>query len=240
MRILVTNDDGIHSKGITELARAAMALGDVYVIAPESECSAMSSRITVRDTMLARDHDFPLPVKKAFSLSGTPADCVKVGLAHLLEEHEKPDYVFSGINNGYNAGGDILYSGTVGAAMEALITGIPAIAWSNKMSGSFDSINEFLLPIAKEIMAKAPLEKEIWNVNFPGTDAGDCKGVLWDRAIAPFQFYLSRYEITESEKGTHFLAGGERYADELELDDTDMSAVMNGYVSVGKVRCNVL
>jgi len=240
MKILITNDDGIHSKGIEELAKMALSLGDVYVIAPQTECSAMSSRITVRESMLAKVHDFPVPVKKAYSLSGTPADCVKVGLAHLLAEHEKPDYVFSGINNGFNAGGDILYSGTVGAAMEALITGVPAIAFSNEANGSFGTVNAHILEITKKILEMPPLEKEIWNINFPGIEAKDCRGILWDRAIAPFQYFLSKYEISESESGTHFLAGGEKYAESLDLDDTDMSAVMNGYVSVGKIRCNVL
>ncbi|MBR6328920.1 MAG: 5'/3'-nucleotidase SurE [Lachnospiraceae bacterium] len=238
MKILITNDDGINSKGIKELARAAMELGDVYVVAPEGECSAMSQHISVRERLLAKKHDFPLPVKESYSVSGTPADCVKVALAFLLKE--KPDFVFTGINNGYNAGGDIIYSGTCCAAMEALLGGVPAIAFSNKMNGSYETVDEYLLPIMKELINEECAPNEIRNVNFPGVSLGEYKGILRDRKIAPFQYYLNTYEVNYTEEGVELLAGGVPYADKLPLDDTDMSALFNGYISIGKVACHVL
>ena len=119
MKILVVNDDSIHAPGIVLLAKAAMELGEVTVVAPANQCSAMSQRITIRgDMRVDKVQDFPVPVKAAYKVDGTPADCLKIAMQYLLEE--KPDYVFSGINDGYNAGFDIAYSGTLGAAFEAV------------------------------------------------------------------------------------------------------------------------
>ena len=120
MRILITNDDGINAIGIHKLAEMAKKLGEVWVVAPEGQCSAMSQKITVSDKIrLAKAPDFPVSGVKAYRLGGTPADCVKVAVEYLMTE--KPDVVFSGINNGYNAGIEVSYSGTVAAAMEALL-----------------------------------------------------------------------------------------------------------------------
>ena len=237
MRILVTNDDGINSKGIIALAEMASKLGEVYVVAPEGECSAMAHHISVRNVLLAKKHDFPIPVKKAVSISGTPADCVKIALAHLLDF--KPDYVFSGINNGYNAGCDILYSGTVGAAMEGLAGGVKAMAFSNKANSSYDILDRYLLDVTKQAIERDIPAGHILNINFPGGSLDDYKGTLWDRKIAPFQYFKDIYDIKETEEGTQFLAGGIVTKESIELDDTDMGAVMNGYISIGLIRCNV-
>ena len=126
MRILIVNDDGIRSPGLISLAKMAVQLGEVWVVAPDNQCSAMSQRISVFGSIHVREVlDFPVEHVQAWSISGSPADCVKVALSYVMKE--KPDVVFSGINNGYNVGVDILYSGTVGAAVEALVNGIPAI-----------------------------------------------------------------------------------------------------------------
>ena len=128
MKILISNDDSIHAPGIALLAKVAMEFGEVTVMAPAQQCSAMSQRLTVfNDLKLEKVEDFPVPVHAAYKVDGTPADCVKVALHYVLEE--KPDYVFSGINDGYNVGYDISYSGTLGAAFEAVKNGVPAIAF---------------------------------------------------------------------------------------------------------------
>ena len=127
MRILVTNDDGICAHGIVRLAEAAKKLGEVTVIAPEHECSAMSHHITLRRNMIMKRHDFPVEGVKAFSCTGSPADCVRVGCLYLLPR--KPDVVLSGVNHGWNVATDIQYSATAGAAMEAAFQEIPAIAF---------------------------------------------------------------------------------------------------------------
>ena len=104
MRILVVNDDGIEAAGIVRLAAMAKELGEVWVVAPDAQCSAMSQRITVRgELQLQKRDDFPVDGVEAYSLSGTPADCVKVAVEYLMKE-VLPDIVFSGINKGYNVG----------------------------------------------------------------------------------------------------------------------------------------
>lgn len=118
MQILVVNDDSIAAPGISLLAKAAAELGEVTVVAPAHQCSAMSQKLTLREVLaVEKVEDFSVNVQGAYRLDGTPVDCVKVALDYILED--RPDYVFSGINNGYNVGFDIAYSGTLGAAFEA-------------------------------------------------------------------------------------------------------------------------
>lgn len=105
MRILVVNDDGIKAPGIKRLVQMAAGLGEVWVVAPAAQCSAMSHRITVRGDLEVKPYDFPATGVTAYSVGGTPADCVKVALGCLMTE--KPDIVFSGINAGYNVGRDL-------------------------------------------------------------------------------------------------------------------------------------
>ena len=102
MRILVVNDDGITSEGIRGAQQLAARFGEVWVVAPDDQCSAMSQKITVRGDMKVKRIDFPVPAVQAYSVGGTPADCVKAALYHLMPE--RPDIVFSGINYGYNCG----------------------------------------------------------------------------------------------------------------------------------------
>ena len=124
MRILVSNDDGIAAKGLLALVEAVTPLGEVWVVAPESEQSATSHALSLHR---------PLRVRKVkerwFSVDGTPADCVYMAVHHLLKD-ERPAIVVSGINHGPNLADDVIYSGTVAAAMEGAVLGIPAIAFS--------------------------------------------------------------------------------------------------------------
>ena len=117
LNILIANDDGIDSPGIVRLAEAAAKFGSVWVAAPSSQCSGMSQKLTIFGEFPVSRPAFPVSVMDAWSIGGTPADCVKLAVNFLMPV--KPDVVFSGINFGYNTGFDIAYSGTVGAAMEA-------------------------------------------------------------------------------------------------------------------------
>ena len=167
LKILIANDDGIRSEGIAKLARAAASFGTVWVAAPEHQCSGMSVRLTIseKSQMAVYRYDFPVPVEAAWSVDGTPADCVKVALNALLPF--RPDIVLSGINDGLNAGLDVAYSGTIGAATEAAMHGVPAIAFSMRDGKSFDVTDHYLCSVLGELLEKPLGRGEIWNVNFP-------------------------------------------------------------------------
>ena len=237
MNILVVNDDSIHAPGIALLAKAAMELGEVTVVAPASQCSAMSQRITIRgDMRVDKVQDFPVPVKAAYKVDGTPADCLKIAMQYLLEE--KPDYVFSGINDGYNAGFDIAYSGTLGAAFEAVMNGVPAMAFSNAMHSPLDIAETYLVDILRELMKAGQGRGEVWNVNFPAVAPDQLKGILRDRTVAPIQFYSENYRETRLPDGAVALTGqGLPLTEQDETPaGTDVEAVLRGYISIGKVR----
>lgn len=236
MKILVTNDDGIESKGIAELAQFASAYGEVTVIAPDRQCSAASHRITLTETLEVLERDFPVPVAKALSVSGSPADCVRVAVLHLMKD-DLPDVIFSGINDGYNAGFDIAYSGTVGAAMEGVMSGIPSYAFSVDYQGSFDVFGRYSREIIDELISRGSMLDGIWNINFPGCPPDECRGVLWDRRVARSQFYIDGYR--EAVRENHLELHG-KPIERCDLEETDLNALLAGYVSVGFVGSPVL
>ena len=238
MRILVVNDDGIGSAGICCLADLAMQLGEVWVAAPEGQCSAMSHRISVYGAInVKRENDFPVRGVRAYRIGGTPADCVKVALDHLMPE--KPDLVFSGINHGYNVGVDILYSGTVGAAMEALVNGIPAMAFSSDDNRDRRVPDRYLIPVVKDLLSREIGGNQIWNINFPKGDPEKVKGILTDRFTASKSAYKNVYTPVEERDGTVRLSiTGIRQ--EGAEEGSDMAAVLAGYISVGRVESALL
>lgn len=239
MTILIVNDDGITAKGIEKLAKAATKFADVYVVAPASQCSAMSQRITINANLSVEEVDFPVPVKGAYAIGGTPADCVKVALNMILDK--KPDYVFSGINFGYNVGFDVRYSGTVGAAMEGLMYGVPSAAFSNDFGDCYDTVDRYLEEIIAEIIKADPLEGSIWNVNFPAIKAGECKGILRDRKLAPLQIIMDNYSWETDENGKRCVhASGIFTPIEKIPDETDAKALYQNYISIGTIKCEVL
>jgi len=236
MNILLVNDDSIHAPGIRLLARAASQLGSVYVVAPASQCSAMSQKLTLREPMTLRNlDDFPADVKAAWEVGGTPVDCVKVALYHVLEE--KPDLVLSGINNGYNAGFDIAYSGTLGAAFEAARNGIPAIAFSAPSDAHLPAVEPWLLPVLQELAEQDPGEGRVWNVNFPRMKDDPPKGILRDRIPAYSSRFREDYHEDTQPDGTVVLTcRGIPVPDEALCAGSDGEAVRSGYISIGKVR----
>lgn len=137
MRILLTNDDGIEAQGLHALGRALAGRAEVFVAAPDRERSAVSHAVTLRRPVPVRPRSVPFPAQGAWCVAGTPADCVKAALFRLLDR--PPDLVLSGVNPGINAGVDVLYSGTVAAAREALLRGVPSLAVStDKRRPDFD------------------------------------------------------------------------------------------------------
>ena len=235
MKILVVNDDSIHAPGIVKLAKAASCLGEVWVVAPEEQCSALSQKLTLREQLTLRKvEDFPVEVAGAYAVGGTPVDCVKVALTHILKE--KPDYVFSGINNGFNAGFDIAYSGTLGAAFEGVRNGIPSMAFSTASDAHQDAVEPHLLPVIRELMAEELEPGMVWNVNFPALKNRPLMGILRDRPVAAVSMYQESYIETVGADGKVYLTcHGTPTPDSMVDAGTDVEAVRKGYISIGKV-----
>ena len=239
MKILIVNDDSITAPGIAKLAKAASCLGEVWVVAPEEQCSALSQKLTLREQLTVRKVEgFPVKVAGAYAVGGTPVDCVKVALNYILEE--KPDYVFSGINDGYNVGYDISYSGTLGAAFEAVKNGIPAMAFSAAKNDWLGIAEERLAPIIRELLDAGQEPGTVWNVNFPARIPGDVVEILRDRTIAPVSMYQEYYIPKKQEDGSVDLDIGIRLvSNDLLPEGSDAHAVRSGFISIGKVRDRV-
>ena len=238
MKILIVNDDAVDAPGIAVLARAACALGDVWVAAPAEQCSAMSQKLTLRELIsLEEAADFPAPVRQAWRIGGTPVDCVKVALEYLLDD--KPDVVLSGINNGFNAGQDIAYSGTLGAAFEAERQGVPAIAFSAAADKYLGAMEPHLLPLLRELTGKRAEPGSVWNVNFPAVKENKrLQGILRDRSVCPVSMYQEQYVPVARENGKVWLeCRGTPTPDAMIPEGTDAAAVRAGYISIGQVGC---
>ena len=239
MRILVVNDDGIAAPGLAALAHVAAELGEVWVVAPSEQCSGMSQKLSLFNEMPLRAAPFPIPVQAAWSLGGTPADCVKVALDHLLDF--KPDYIFSGVNDGWNAGYDIAYSGTIGACYEAVMNGVPAIAFSTRGRSELELAEQYMPRLARELIARGQGPGEIWNVNFPGGSVSELRGVLYGRAIAPMQLYNGVFTARDHPEGHRMLSQrGVPIGPGIAPAGSDIAAVLDGYISVGKIMSPVM
>ncbi len=231
-RILITNDDGIKADGIIRLAKMAAQFGEVIVIAPDSERSGNSHKITIKETIGVDPVDFPVEGVKAYATTGTPADCVRFGLLNYMPD---ADFVFTGINRGYNSGSDIQYSATAGAALEAASSGVAAIAFSEGFTGGHEVSDAYLKEVMQELMEQPPGFNQIWNVNFPECALSDCKGILRNRSMAVNSFFKDSYEAKQEEDGTISLKiKGAFY--ELSQPGTDVQALIDGYISIGIVR----
>ena len=229
-KILITNDDGINADGIIRLAQAATEFGEVWVIAPDSQRSAMSHSITLRHSVDAWKVDFPVPGVHAYACSGTPGDCVRIGSLNIVPE--KPDHVFSGINYEFNAASDIQYSATAGAAFEAAFQGIHTIAFSEDACEIHEVTERYLKEIIAELLNKTLGVNQIWNVNFPGCQLAECNGILRDRKVSADAFYVDRYiETTVSEDKVSYMVEGIRNYSALE--GTDLKAIFDNYISIG-------
>lgn len=229
-KILITNDDGIDADGLVRLARAAVEFGEVWVVAPDSQRSAMSHSVTLRESIQAWKVDFPVPGVHAYACDGKPADCVRIGVLNIVPG--KPDHVFSGINYGYNVATDIQYSATAGAAFEAAFQKIHTIAFSEDACEIHEVTDRYLKEIIEELINKPLGRNQIWNVNFPGCKLEECKGILRDRTVSLDDFYKDRYvETIVSEGRISYMVEGIRNYDALE--GTDLKAILDDCVSIG-------
>ena len=234
MRILITNDDGINAEGICALARQLAAKHQVTVIAPDSERSGAAHSITLTVPLKVRKASIQgAPEIEAYKINGAPADCVIVGCRAL---GLKPDLIVSGINHGYNIGTDVHYSGTMNAAMEGAIQGIPSMAVS--MEG-FTS-EDFSVParVADEII---PIFMDsghmLFNVNVPNLPYEELKGIKFTRLSD--KTYYAPFEKRTDPRSIDYFWWPSRMDYEGEKDtDVDERWVMEGYVTVTPIMTN--
>ncbi len=233
--ILVTNDDGGSSKGISVLSKALCPAGEVYVVAPESEQSAVGHSLT-----LHRPLKFKRINSKTYLINGTPTDCVILGVNRLLPQ--KPDLIVSGINNGSNMGDDITYSGTVAAAIEGTLLGIPSIAvsfegqtQSRKNSSRLHEIAMFTKKLAGMVLKKNLPQDTLLNVNIPGSVK--IKGIKFTRQ-GKRVYDNSIQEMLDPRGKMHYWIGGDVTMWEPG-EDTDFEAVQNGFISVTPIHLDL-
>lgn len=233
--ILVTNDDGITAPGIRMLIEVMNEIGDVVVVAPDSPQSGMGHAISVNSVLYCNPTTVDEGPQLEYSCSGTPADCVKMAKNLIL--NKTPDLCVSGINHGANSSINVIYSGTMSAAVEAGIEGIPAIGFSlldYDWNADFRASKEFVKKIALNVLLNGLADGVVLNVNIPKLKKEEIKGVKicrqangnwkeeFDKRTSPFgkEYYWLSGEFVNKDKGL----------------DTDIWALENGYISVVPVH----
>lgn len=231
MRILIVNDDGIKAQGIKQMAKALAKNADnqVFVVAPHTEQSGKSQALTMGVALKVRDENI-LPEfsnVKSYSVEGTPADCTKLALEILLKDI---DLVISGINHGTNLGTDVLYSGTVGAALEAYVHKIPAIAVSvgTKSKISFEQIAQVVADNLNYLCSTGKLF--MYNINFPNKLKDDKIEIVFTKQ--GYRFYKNEFDIVKMPDGSVAYRMEGRAQDCNNDEQTDIVAFKKGYVSI--------
>lgn len=230
-RLLLTNDDGIHSVGLKKLEEALTEIGDVYVVAPAAEMSGASHSLTLARPL--RIHQFD---DRHWSVDGTPTDCVTLALNRILPPDERPQVCVSGINHGGNLGDDATYSGTVAGALEATILGVPGLAFSllGREDFDFTEAARFALTAVRKVLTEGLPEGTLLNINIP---SGEIKGVKVTRQ----GLKNARPVISEhiDPRGKPYYWIGEEYFSWNSEDGTDYRAVERGYISVTPLKSDM-
>lgn len=233
--ILVTNDDGINAKGLKELIEVVQLFGDVVVIAPEVSQSGKSAAITV-DSPLKANKQTEENGLTVYKCNGTPVDCVKLGFNQLLEK--KPDYVVSGINHGANSSISVVYSGTVGGAIEGSLHGIPSVAFSLNDYGAdadFAKSKIWCAKILQMVIEKGMPEFTCLNVNIP---TGKPKGIKMVRQT--HGKWVEEFDKRTDPHGReYYWLSGYFQNFEEDAEDTDINALENGFVTVVPVNVDM-
>lgn len=234
--ILVTNDDGVTAPGIRALIGTMLEIGDVIVVAPDKPQSAMGHAITINSTLYINKLSNENSEFQEYSCSGTPVDCVKLAVNEILGG-QKPDLCVSGINHGSNSSINVIYSGTMSAAIEAGMEEIPSIGFSHLDSdwnADFESVKGFVEKIASEVLKNGLPKGVVLNVNFPKSKKEDIKGVkICRQANAQ---WIERFDKRKTPQGRdyYWLTGDFVNLDQGE--DTDEWALKHNYVSVVPVQ----
>jgi 5'-nucleotidase len=234
--ILVTNDDGITAPGIRHLIKIMHTIGEVVVVTPDRPQSGMGHAITISDNLYCD----PVTIDKysqikEFSCSGTPADCVKIGAQEILKR--KPDLCVSGINHGSNSSINVIYSGTMSAAVEAGVEGIPAIGFSlldYSMEANFDHTTKYVKRITENVIKNGLPKGVVLNVNFPKVSDEKLKGVkVCRQANARWE---EQFDKRQSPQGRDYYWLSGEFINQDEGQDTDVEALEANYVSIVPVK----
>lgn len=233
--ILVTNDDGITAPGIRTLISIMKEIGNVIVVAPDSPQSAMGHAITVNNTLFLEQVFIDKDEIKEFACSGTPVDCVKIAIDQIIKG--KPDICVSGINHGSNSASNVIYSGTMSAAVEAGMSGVPAIGFSLSdfsWNADFSQIRNFIKQITLQTLEKGLPEGVVLNVNFPKLEEKDIKGVKICRQANAT--WVEKFDERTNPHGKKYYWLTGTFVNHDKGEDTDEWALANGYVSVVPVQ----
>lgn len=247
MKLLISNDDGVFALGIRSLANGMAEAGhDVTVVCPDRERSATGHGLTLHDPIRAEIVESGFhPKITAWACSGTPSDCVKLALGALL--NSPPDMVLSGINHGSNLGTDVLYSGTVSAAMEGVIEGIPGIAFSlaSFTSRNFQPAVTFATALLSQLALK-PLPTLLLNVNIPAVSQAEIAGIVFTRQGIRRYFDTFQKRVDPRGKTYYWLSGEvlEEIVEETESDlvnqtPTDVQAIRDNLITITPLQYNL-
>jgi 5'-nucleotidase len=233
--ILVTNDDGITAPGLRALIEVMLELGEVLVVAPDSPQSGMGHAITINSMLHLERIFIDNGEQKEYSCSGTPADCVKLAVREILDR--RPDICVSGINHGSNSSINVIYSGTMSAALEAGIEGIPAIGFSlldYNYNANFEPTKKYVKSIVENALKNGIPENVVLNVNFPNLPEKELKGVkICRQAKANWEEEFDKRQSPQG-KDYYWLTG--KFVNLDHGEDTDEWALENGYISVVPVQ----
>jgi 5'-nucleotidase len=238
MRILCTNDDGIHAPGLKVVEEIARALSDdVWVVAPELDQSGVSHSLSLNDPLRLREVG-----PRHFAVRGTPTDCVIMGARHILGDR-MPDLVLSGVNRGRNVAEDVVYSGTIAGALEGTILGLPSFALSQEFSVEtrekplWETALKFGPNILRKVIDAGVPKNTVINVNFPARLPDAVKGVRVTRQGKRNLGFLNIDQRRDGRGNPYFWIGFERAAVmDAPAEGTDLAALAAGYVSVTPLR----
>ncbi len=233
--ILICNDDGITAPGIRALISIIATIGDVFVVAPDKPQSAMGHAITINNTLFVEKISKENATIIEYNCSGTPADCVKLAVNELMPQ--KPDLCVSGINHGSNSSINVIYSGTMSAAIEAGIEGIPAIGFSlldYDWNADFDAAKKFIHQIVTEVLSNGLPKGVVLNVNIPKLKEKEIKGIKICRQANATWVEKFDKRKTPNNRDYYWLTGDFINYDNGE--DTDEWALKNGYISIVPVK----
>jgi 5'-nucleotidase len=229
-QILITNDDGISAKGIASLIEAARPFGDLHVLAPDKPQSGMGHAITLHDPIRLFKSTL-YPGIEAYACSGTPVDCVKLGIFEMLGA--KPDLILSGVNHGENSSTNVLYSGTMSAAIEGAMEGIPSFGFSladYAPDADFSASQHYIEVLLRQFFEKGFQAGICLNVNIPKLPLSEIKGIRFCKQA--HAYWADRFEKRQDQYGRDYFWLTGEFADLDQRPDTDLHALKSGFVSV--------